>query len=149
MNNQDNRRLPALRSEGTEAEESPEFRCLAGQAFRTRDGRGFIEIDVPRRRDIVPIQGKAFRQWLLLRLREKTGKLPSAATLSLWINLLEAHALHNAPEADVHVRVACVILDAHRNCVSAPPRCGTGLSGQVHFAHVQDQALQQCRVAAG
>jgi putative DNA primase/helicase len=100
--------LPTLHVEGAGSGDSRWFRRLAEHAFRTPEGTAFIEIGVAGRWETVPIQGKSFRQWLLLKLHEESGKPPSQATLTSFVNSLEAYASQNAPEAEVHVRVAFV-----------------------------------------
>jgi hypothetical protein len=93
---------------GDRRENSFTFRQLTGQTFRTREGMALIEIEVDGRRRTLPIRGKSLRHWLQLMLYEETGKRPSQAELRSNIDLLEAQALQNGPEAEVHVRAALV-----------------------------------------
>jgi hypothetical protein len=98
--------LPLRRPEGTGAGESPEFRQLAGQVFRTAEGATFIKIEVADRPEILPLQSKKLPQLLRFKSCKKTGKLMSPAEVRSTIDLLEAYALQYAPESEVHVRVA-------------------------------------------
>jgi hypothetical protein len=104
----DNEHLPRLYPPQAGADGSPEFRRLAAELFRTREGEAFVDIETRHRRETVPVQSKQFRQFLSSKLREETGKRPSQSALTSWINELDAYASQDAPVADVHVRIASV-----------------------------------------
>src|SRR5882757_940191 len=48
-----------------------------------------------------------------------------------------------------YVFVAHILLDAHRDFTASPPRNGTGLCRQSHFAHFLDETLNELGVPAG
>src|SRR5271154_2605797 len=99
-------KLPLARSPAAGADSSLEIRRLGGEVFRTKEGKVFVKLDMGRRDETMPIHSERFRLWLSLRLQVESGKPPSRATLTSWINRLEAHAALNGPVADVHVRAA-------------------------------------------
>jgi len=104
----DKRCLPTLHPEGPWTGDSPEFRQLSGQLFRTSEGKTFVEIEVRGRLENLPLQSSELRQVLRFNRCKETGKVMSLAELRSAVDLLEAYALQNAPEAEVHVRVAFV-----------------------------------------
>jgi hypothetical protein len=83
-------------------------RNLPGELFHTADQIAYADFVMNGRRQCWPVQSDAFRRLLRLKVYEDLGKAPSAAELTRWVGLLEAKALHDSPEHEVFIRVACI-----------------------------------------
>jgi hypothetical protein len=73
--------------------------------FHTPDGSGYADLDINGHRETWPIRAKGFRRWLARRFFEETGGAPSSEALQSALNVIEAKALFDAPERQVHTRV--------------------------------------------
>ncbi len=79
---------------------------LPAQLFHAADGTAYADIAMDGRRQCFRVQSKAFRQCVELACYNATGKSPSKSALKAWLDRVEAQAIHEAPEAEVHIRVA-------------------------------------------
>lgn len=69
------------------------FHNGAGDSFATIAGR------------TVKVESKHFRGWLAYEYYRQTGKGPNGESMTTAVNTLQATAIHDGPEAEVHVRV--------------------------------------------
>ena len=88
---------------------------LPAQLFHSADGTAYADISMDGRRQCLPVQSRAFRQCIKLACYKATGKSPPTSALKACVDILEAQAIYDAPEAEVHIRVAglddCVYVD--------------------------------------
>ena len=80
--------------------------ATAAEFFHAPDGIGYADVEVSGHRETWPIRSKGFRRWLTRRYFEETTGAPSSEALQSALNVIEAHAHFDAPEREVHVRVA-------------------------------------------
>ena len=74
--------------------------------FHARDGTGYADLEVNGHRETWPIHSKGFRRWLTHRHFETTDRAPSSQALQSVLEVTDARAHVDAPQSDVHVRVA-------------------------------------------
>ncbi|MCH8999527.1 MAG: hypothetical protein IID48_14870, partial [Proteobacteria bacterium] len=74
--------------------------------LHTPDGTGYVDLEINGHRETWPIRGKGFRRWLARRYFEATDGAPSSEALQSALNVIEARAHFDAPQMDVHIRVA-------------------------------------------
>ena len=74
--------------------------------FHTPDGTGYADLEVSGHRETWRIRSKDFKRWLALRFFETTEGAPSSEALQSTLNVIEARAHFDAPQMDVHIRVA-------------------------------------------
>ncbi|SDF12653.1 hypothetical protein [Thalassobaculum litoreum] len=74
--------------------------------FHAADGKGYADLNINGHRETWPIRSKGFKHWLARRFFEITGGAPSSEALQSALNLVEARAHFDAPQMEVHVRVA-------------------------------------------
>jgi hypothetical protein len=74
--------------------------------FHTATGTAFADLMVEGHRETWPIRSKRFRGWLRRRYYEATGGAPNGHAMSSELDLLEARAQFDAPERQVHIRLA-------------------------------------------
>ena len=81
---------------------------LAAEAdcFHTADGTGYVDLDINGHRETWPIRSKGFKRWIARRFYESTGGAPNSEALQAALNVIEARAHFDAPQMDVHIRVA-------------------------------------------
>ncbi|MDP8994924.1 MAG: hypothetical protein M3N07_08105 [Pseudomonadota bacterium] len=80
--------------------------AAAAELFHAPDGTGFADLDINGHRETWPIRAKGFRRWLARCFFEATQGAPSSEALQAALNVIEARAHFDAPEREVHVRVA-------------------------------------------
>jgi hypothetical protein len=74
--------------------------------LHTPDGTGYADLEINGHRETWPIRSKGFKRWLARRFFEATGGAPSSEALHSALNVIEARAHFDAPQMDVHIRVA-------------------------------------------
>ena len=81
---------------------------LAAEAdcFHTADGTGYVDLDIKGHRETSPIRSKGFKRWIARRFYELTDGAPNSEALQAALNVIEARAHFDAPQMDVHIRVA-------------------------------------------
>lgn len=81
---------------------------LAGELklFHTPDGQGYASAIVANRSETWPLDSKGLRVWLARLFYIAEGKAPGGQALADAIAVLQGHAIHEAPEHPVAVRVA-------------------------------------------
>ena len=57
-------------------------------------------------RETWPIRSRGFKRWLTRRFYESTDGAPNSEALQAVLNVIEARAHFDAPQRDVHIRVA-------------------------------------------
>ena len=70
------------------------------------DGTGYVDLDINGHRETWPIRSKGFKRWLARQFFEATKGAPSSEALQSALNVIEARAHFDAPQMDVHIRVA-------------------------------------------
>jgi hypothetical protein len=87
----------------------------AADLFHDRDDIGYARFDVNEHRENWPIRSKGFKRWLARGFYESTQSAPSSDAMQAAMGVLEARAQFDAPEREVHVRVAghdgCIYID--------------------------------------
>jgi hypothetical protein len=78
----------------------------SAEPFHAPDNTCFADLDINGHRETWPIRAKGFRRWLARRFFEETGGAPSSEALQSALNVIEAKAHFDAPERQVHIRVA-------------------------------------------
>jgi Toprim-like len=90
----------------------------AAELFHDRDDVGYARFDVNGHRENWPIRSKGFKRWLARGFYESTQSAPSSDAMQAAMNVLEARAQFDAPEHEVHVRIAghddCIYIDLWR-----------------------------------
>jgi hypothetical protein len=88
--------------------QATETAAIAGEAplFHAPGDEAFADIDVRGHRETHPVRSKAFKQWLSLKHYSKHGKPPASDAVEQALVLTEARARYEAPERQVHLRVA-------------------------------------------
>ena len=85
------------------------------ELFHDRDDVGYARFDVNEHRENWPIRSKGFKRWLLRGFYESTQSAASSDATQAALGVLEARAQFDAPEHEVHVRVAgldgCIYID--------------------------------------
>ena len=71
-----------------------------------REAAVILDLEINGHRETWPIRGKGFRRWLARRYFEATDGAPSSEALQSALNVIEARAHFDAPQMDVHIRVA-------------------------------------------
>jgi len=74
--------------------------------LHTRDGTGYVDLEINGHRETWPIRSKGFKRWLARRFYEAIGGAPSSEALRSALNVIEARAHFDAPQMDVYIRVA-------------------------------------------
>jgi hypothetical protein len=82
--------------------------AAGAELFHNPDGDAFVDIEVRGHRETYPVRSKAFKQWLSLEFYRANGKPPAADAVKQALSLTEGRARYEAPERDVHLRVARV-----------------------------------------
>ncbi len=70
------------------------------------DDTGYADLKINGHRETWPIRSKGFRRWLARCFFEATDGAPSSEALRSALNVIEARAHFDAPQTDVHIRVA-------------------------------------------
>jgi hypothetical protein len=85
------------------------------ELFHDRDDVGYARFGVKGHKENWPIRSKGFRRWLTHAFYESTQSAPSSEAMKGALGVLEARAQFDAPEHEVHVRVAghdgCIYID--------------------------------------
>ena len=85
------------------------------ELFHTPDGKAFADLDINGHRETWSIRAKGFRHWLAHQFYKETGGAPSSEAYQSALNVIEAKALFDGPEREVHIRVGgldgCIYLD--------------------------------------
>src|SRR5262245_67365 len=76
------------------------------ELFHDRDDVGYGRFDVNGHKENWPIRSKGFKRWLVRGFYESTQGAPSSEAMQAALGVLEARAQFDAPEHEVHVRVA-------------------------------------------
>jgi hypothetical protein len=74
--------------------------------FHGRDGTAYCDLTVNGHRETWPVHSKGFKGWLRHQYYLKTGGAPNSEALKTAISTLQARAQYDAPEREVHIRVA-------------------------------------------
>jgi len=74
--------------------------------FHTADGIGYADLKINDHRETWVIRSKGFRRWLTRRFFEVTQGAPNSEAMQSALNLIEARAHFDAPQAEVNIRVA-------------------------------------------
>ena len=74
--------------------------------FHTPDGTAYADLQINGHRETWPIRKKGFRHWLARQYYLEIGGAPNSQALQSALNIIEARAHFDAPEMDVHIRVA-------------------------------------------
>jgi hypothetical protein len=78
----------------------------SAELFHDRDDVGYARFDVNGHKENWPIRSKGFKRWLARGFYESTQSAPSSEGMQAALGVLEARAQFDAPEHEVHVRVA-------------------------------------------
>ena len=78
----------------------------SAELFHTPDGTGYVDLEINGHRETWSIRSKGFKRWLARRFFEETEGAPSSEALQSALNVIEARAHFDAPQMDVHIRVA-------------------------------------------
>jgi hypothetical protein len=78
----------------------------SAQLFHTPVGVGYADLEISGHRETWPIRSKGFRRWLAKKFFEETEGAPNSEALHSALNVIEAQAHFDAPQMDIHVRVA-------------------------------------------
>jgi len=85
------------------------------ELFHDRDDVGYARFDVNGHKESWLIRSKGFKRWLARGFYESTQTAPSSEAMQGALGVLEARAQFDAPEHEVHVRVAnrdnCIYID--------------------------------------
>src|SRR6516165_7485465 len=85
------------------------------ELFHDRDDVGYARFDVNEHPENWPIRSRGFKRWLARGFYESTQTAPSSDAMQAALGVLEARAQFDAPEHEVHVRVAghdgCIYID--------------------------------------
>jgi hypothetical protein len=85
------------------------------ELFHDRDDVGYARFGVNGHKENWPIRSKGFKRWLTRAFYESTQSAPSSEAMQGALGVLEARAQFDAPEHEVHVRVAghdgCIYID--------------------------------------
>ena len=76
------------------------------ELFHDRDDVGYGRFEVNGHKENWPIRSKGFKRWLVRGFYESTQGAPSSEAMQAALGVLEARAQFDAPEHEVHVRVA-------------------------------------------
>jgi hypothetical protein len=82
------------------------------ELFHDQDDVGYARFDVNGHKENWPIRSKGFKRWLARAFYDSTQRAPSSEGMQAALGVLEARAQFDAPENEVHVRVA-----GHEGCV--------------------------------
>lgn len=74
--------------------------------FHAADGTGYVDLEINGHRETWPIRSKGFKRWLARRFYEATDGAPNSEALQSALNVIEAKAHFDAPQMEVHIRVA-------------------------------------------
>ena len=74
--------------------------------LHTPDGTGYVDLEINGHRETWPIRSKGFRRWLARRFFEATDGAANSEAVHSALNVIEARAHFDAPQMDVHIRVA-------------------------------------------
>jgi hypothetical protein len=78
----------------------------AAELFHDLDDVGFARFGVNGHFENWPLRSKGFKRWLVRAYYESERGAPNAEAMNAALGVLEAHAQFDAPEQEVHVRVA-------------------------------------------
>jgi hypothetical protein len=78
----------------------------SAELFHDRDDVGYARFDVNGHKENWPIRSKGFKRWLARGFYESTQSAPNSDAMQAATGVLEARAQFDAPEHNVHVRVA-------------------------------------------
>jgi hypothetical protein len=85
------------------------------ELFHDRDDVGYAHFDVNGHKENWPIRSKGFKRWLARGFYESTQNAPNSEAMQAAMGVLEARAQFDAPEHEIHVRVAghgdCIYID--------------------------------------
>ena len=70
------------------------------------NGTGYVNLEINGHRETWPIRSKGFKRWLARRFYEATDGAPNSEALQSALNVIEARAHFDAPQTEVHLRVA-------------------------------------------
>ena len=83
--------------------------------FHTAERQAFITVPVHEHEETYAVQSRDFRLWLTHKFYTQENKTPSQNALKNAIDQIESRALFDAPEGEVHVRIAkhdgCIYID--------------------------------------
>lgn len=74
--------------------------------FHTPTGEAFAHVPVGTHREVLPIRSVAFKHWLARELHLAGGTVAKGSAMADALGVLEAGALFDGPERDLHLRVA-------------------------------------------
>ncbi len=74
--------------------------------FHTSDTAAFADITIGAVRQTWSVMSTGFRRWLRYEYYKETKSSPSAEAMQSALGTLDAKAVHDAPQRDVHVRIA-------------------------------------------
>ena len=74
--------------------------------FHTPDGIAFVDLSIDSHRETYPVRSKAFKQWLSFEHFRTHRKPATGDALEQALVLTEGRARYEAPEREVHLRVA-------------------------------------------
>ena len=80
--------------------------AACAELFHTPDSTAYADIEVDGHRETWPIRRKVFKRWLMRQYYRQTGSTPNSEAMNSALGVIEAEAIFDAPEIDVHVRVA-------------------------------------------
>lgn len=103
---------PAEKEQSTEKEQKSQADVLISIAttkallFHDDMKDGFAAIPINGHREIWPLRSKFFKQWLVRRYYEQTGKSPNNEAIRQALNVIEAKAVFDGQEIKLNLRVA-------------------------------------------
>lgn len=74
--------------------------------FHAPDDTGYADLKIKGHRETWPIRSKWFKRWLAQQFYEETASAPNSEAMQSALNVIEARAHFDAPQMDVHIRVA-------------------------------------------
>ncbi len=77
----------------------------AAYPFRSPDGRCYVQVPVRERHEVLPLQSRAFRDWLLYRCQIEYGQIPGRFDVNQVVGSLEDRARCDDQSEPVFVRV--------------------------------------------
>jgi len=76
------------------------------ELFHTPSGAAFADIMIDGHRETCAVRSARFRSWLRRQYYEKTGGVPGAGAIKLFLDFLEARAQFDGPQRAIHIRTA-------------------------------------------
>jgi hypothetical protein len=80
--------------------------AVGAELFRSADSTAYADVLVAGHRQTLAIRSKGFKQWLARAYHRETGGAVSSEARENVLGVLEAKAMFDGPEREVHVRVA-------------------------------------------